>query len=53
MCSYGETECDRVMGSVKEMEAFVIYALPIHKFIETRDIIWEGEAVVWGNGKCS
>jgi hypothetical protein len=47
VCRYGETECYRVMGSVTKMETFVIYALPIYKFIESSDIIWTGEAVVW------
>jgi hypothetical protein len=41
------------MGSFTELEAFVIYVLTRHKVIESSNIIWAGEVVVWGNDKCA
>jgi hypothetical protein len=53
VCRYRETECDRVMGSITEQEAFVIYALTKHKVMESSEIVWAGQTVGWGNDKCA
>jgi hypothetical protein len=41
------------MGSVTELEAFIIYVVTIHKVIESNKIMWTGQVVVWENDKCA
>jgi hypothetical protein len=52
VCGSRETECDRVMATITEKEAFVIYAVTRHRIIESSKIVWAGQAVGWGNNKC-
>jgi hypothetical protein len=46
-----KTECDRVMGSVKKMDASVICVLSRHETIGSSEILLAGQQVVWGNEK--
>jgi hypothetical protein len=41
------------MGSNAGQEAFVIYALTIHKVIKSSDVIWAEEGIASGYEKCA